>query len=121
LSYQYDDSVNLAAEKRVAVQRNLNERGSQQIAAMDKKKLRRALNLVKEERAMLHHRQIRRVGREICSDSYKRMVRRFEEVFSADLALFMMQLNAQNASGMVANLGLRLDWNGFITSSISSY
>lgn len=117
---QYDDSINLAAEKRGAVQRNLNERGSLPAAALDKKKLRRALESVKEERLMLHHRQTRRVGREVCSESYKKMVHRFEEVFSADLAVFMMQLNTHTASGMVANLGIRLDWNGFITASIAN-
>lgn len=69
---------------------------------------------------MLHHRQTRRVGREVCGESYKRMVHRFEEVFTADLAVFMMQLNTHTASGTVANLGMRLDWNGFVTASIAS-
>jgi hypothetical protein len=117
---QYDDSINLAAEKRGAVQRNLNERGSLPAAALDKKKLRRTLDSVKEERMMLHQRQTRRVGREVCSDSYKRMVQRFEEVFGADLALFMMQLNTHTATGTVANLGMRLDWNGFIAVSVAN-
>ncbi|KAG7346153.1 Spc97 / Spc98 family protein [Nitzschia inconspicua] len=116
----YDDSINLAAEKRGAVQRNLNERGSLPAAARDTKKLRRALDSTKEERLMLHQRQTRRVGREVCSESYKRMIHRFEEVFSADLALFMMQLNSHTSSGTVANLAMRLDWNGFLTATISS-
>jgi hypothetical protein len=99
----------------------LNERGSLAAAALDKKRLLRALDSVKEERMMLLHRQTRRVGREVCSESYQKMVRRFEEVFRADLALFMMQLNAHTASGMVANLALRLDWNGYVTDSIGNH
>jgi gamma-tubulin complex component 2 len=113
----YDDSFHLAAEKRGAVQRNLNQRVfSKSSTAPDKKKLRRALMSVKEERDILHQRQTRRVGREICSESYKRMIRRFEEVFSADLSAFMIQLNSHtSSSGIVANLGIRLDWNSFLS------
>jgi hypothetical protein len=94
----------------------LNDRGSLAATALDKKRLLRALDSVKEERMMLHQRQSRRVGREVCSESYKKMVRRFEEVFNADLSLFMMQLNSHTKSGMVANLALRLDWNGYVTA-----
>jgi gamma-tubulin complex component 2 len=116
----YDDSFHLAAEKRGAVQRNLNQRVfSKSSTAPDKKKLRRALISVKEERDILHQRQTRRVGREICSESYKRMIRRFEEVFSADLSAFMIQLNSHTSSGIVANLGIRLDWNSFLSNSIA--
>ena len=116
----YDDSFHLAAEKRGAVQRNLNQRVfSKSSTAPDKKKLRRALMSVKEERDILHQRQTRRVGREICSESYKRMIRRFEEVFSADLSAFMIQLNSHTSSGIVANLGIRLDWNSFLSNSIA--
>jgi hypothetical protein len=97
------------------VQRNLNERGTLQTAALDKKKLRKVLAAVKEERETIHQRQTRRVGREVCSESYKRMICRFEEVFTADLKNFMRELNTYTASGMVANLGNRLDFNGFIS------
>jgi hypothetical protein len=100
------------------VQRNLNERVASQSIAKDKKKLRRSLLLVKEERDILQQRQTRRVGREICSESYKRMICRFEEVFSADLSAFMMQLNSHTSSGIVANLGIRLDWNGYVTKKM---
>lgn len=74
---------------------------------------------VKEERDILQQRQTRRVGREICSESYKRMIIRFEEVFSVDLLAFMTQLNNHTPSGIVTNLGMRLDWNGFLTTSIA--
>jgi len=115
----HDDSFNVAVEKRDAVQRNLNERLSSQPMARDKNKLRGALMSVKEERDILLQRQTRRVGREICGESYKRMIHRFEEVFSADLSAFMIQLNSHTFSGIVANLGIRLDWNGFVTNSMA--
>merc|ERR1711865_88674 len=98
----YDDSINLAAEKRGAVQRILNDRRFAHSSAPDKKKLRRALMSLKEERDILQQRQTRRVGREICSDSYKRMIRRFEEVFNTDLSAFMIQLNTQTTSEIIA-------------------
>ena len=88
--------------------------------ARDQNKLRRALVSVKEERAILLQRQTRRVGREICSDSYKKMVRRFDEVFSTDLSAFVVQLrNSRAGSGTVANLGMRLDWNGFVSRGVA--
>lgn len=101
------------------MQRNLNERITSKPIARDKKKVRRSLLLVKEERDILLQRQTRRVGREICSESYKRMIGRFEEVFSADLSVFMRQLNNHTSSGIVTNLGMRLDWNGFVTNKMS--
>eukprot|EP00536_Pseudo-nitzschia_multiseries_P002307 jgi/Psemu1/183312/e_gw1.30.220.1 len=115
----HDDSFNIAVEKRDAVQRNLNERLSSQPMPRDRNKWRRALMSVKEERDILLQRQTRRVGREICSESYKKMIRRFEEVFSADLSAFMIELNSHTFSGIVANLGIRLDWNGFVTNTMT--
>mmetsp|Transcript_53743 Transcript_53743/g.60077 ORF Transcript_53743/g.60077 Transcript_53743/m.60077 type:complete len:203 (-) Transcript_53743:235-843(-) len=116
----YDDSINLAAEKRGAVQRNLNERASLlSSTAPDKKKIRRTLMSMKEERDILRQRQTRRVGREICSESYKRMIRRFEEVFNADLSAFMIQLNTQTTSEIIAKIGKRLDWNSFLSNRYS--
>lgn len=86
---------------------------------MDKKRLGRALSSLMEERQTVHERQTRRVGREVASVSYKRMVERFDEVFNADLADFMIQLNSHTATGIVANLGIRLDYNGYVTSTIA--
>ena len=114
---QYDDGENIAAQKRVAIQRNLNERDASQKA--DKKALRRAILSTREERNALLQRQTRRVGREVSSESYRRMVSRFEEVFNADLSDFMIQLNSHTATGVMANLGIRLDYNGFVTASIA--
>ena len=115
---QYDDGDNIAAQKRGTIHRNLNERGASQIA-LDKKALRRALITAREERDGVIMRQTRRVGREVSSESYKRMVSRFDEVFNADLADFMIQLNSHTATGVMANLGIRLDYNGYVTASIA--
>lgn len=82
--------------------------------------MRRAIKSTMKERGALNQRQTRRVGREIISESYKRMVQRFDEVFSADLKDFMMHLNSHTASGLVANLGIRLDYNGYVTASLQN-
>ena len=113
---QHDDGDRNAAEKRVAVQRNLNERSAGR--PVNKEALRKTLVANKEKREGQIIHQTQRVGREIASDSYKRMVTRFDEVFNADLADFMVHLNSHTATGIMANLGIRLDYNGYITSSI---
>eukprot|EP00980_Cylindrotheca_fusiformis_P011700 scaffold2783_cov129-Cylindrotheca_fusiformis.AAC.1 len=116
----YDDSTILATEKRVAVQRNLNERDFGKSTGK-KKTIRGALMSTRQEREALIRRQTRRVGREVISDSYQNMVKRFDEVFTADLFDVMMQLNAHTSSGLVANLGVRLDYNGFVTATIRAF
>jgi len=97
----------------------LNERGLTQ-TQQDKRALRKAFASAREERQTVQQRQTRRVGREVQSESYQRMVRRFEEVFNHDLANFMRQLNANTTSGVVANLGIRLDYNGYVTATIAN-
>lgn len=100
------------------VQRNLNERGTSQ-SQLDKRALRKAFASAKEERQTVQNRQTRRVGREVQSESYQRMVQRFDEVFTENLAHFMRELNTHTTSGIVANLGIRLDYNGYVTATIS--
>ena len=102
------------------MQRNLNDRGSSR-PAVDKKALRRSLASSREERESHLNRQTRRVGREVSSESYMRMVARFEEVFIADLSDFMSLLNSHTATGTMANLGSRLsDYNGSLAAPMSS-
>lgn len=86
---------------------------------MDKRALRRALVSTKEERHTIYNRQTRRVGREVSSESYQRMIQRFDAVFNEDLADFITQLNSHATSGIVANLAIRLDYNGFVTASMA--
>ena len=102
------------------MQRKINERIASQSIPRDKKKLQKSLLLVKEERDILLQRQTRRVGREICSESYMRMISRFEEVFGADLSAFLIHLNNHTSSSVVTNLGIRLDWNGYVTKKVSN-
>lgn len=62
--------------------------------------------------------QATRVERELSNESYKRMIARFDEVFSENLADFMKQLlSASNEEhhSQKANLCIRLDYNGFVT------
>ncbi|CAJ1966715.1 unnamed protein product [Cylindrotheca closterium] len=113
----YDDSSILAAEKQLTVQRNLNERRITP-GRGKKKTIHMELMSTKKERQALNDRQTRRVGREVISESFQRMVGRFGEVFNADLSDFMKELNQYTASGLVANLGVRLDYNGYVTSTI---
>lgn len=106
-------------EKRGIVQRNLNDRGTSS-KTLAEKQLNRTLAALRDEREAVHQRQTRRVGREICSESYRRMIQRFDEVFTADLSIFMVQLNTHTSSSTVANLGIRLDYNGFVGKSIAT-
>ena len=52
---------------------------------------------------------------ELNTDSYKRMISRFSQVFNNNLTDFMTQLRD---SGECANLLSRLDFNGFVSSSL---
>ena len=90
---------------------------------MDKKVLREAMNSFKQDRQHRLKKQRRRVGRELSSESYRKMVVRFDEVFSAYLSEFMTQLNSGGGGTLYhaahkTNLCIRLDYNGFLSSSI---
>ena len=97
--------------ERIDEIRNDKERQAQEFESI-------ASRVLKSQSSELNERQTRRVGREVISESYQRMVQRFGEVFNADVSDFMKELNRHTASGLVANLGVRLDYNGFVTSSI---
>jgi hypothetical protein len=119
---QHDESTHIAAERRNAIQRSLNDRGGAGRGPVDKKDLREAIHAFKQERHARVKKQKRRVGRELSSESYRRMVARFEEVFSAYLSEFMLQLNSDAGGAMYgshkSNLCIRLDFNRFLSSSI---
>jgi gamma-tubulin complex component 2 len=65
-------------------------------------------------------RQSARIEREVCGEPYQRMITRFEEVFTKNLKDFMIQIN--NSDDIYhthkVNLCIRLDYNGYITSSL---
>mmetsp|Transcript_27218 Transcript_27218/g.76488 ORF Transcript_27218/g.76488 Transcript_27218/m.76488 type:complete len:118 (+) Transcript_27218:2-355(+) len=111
---QIEENLDLAAEKQTTVQANLNVGA----VAKDKRLLHRNLTRRKEEAVSLCHRQSFRVEREVRSPAYQQMVRQFEEVYSNDLSHFMSQLNSHTATGVMANLGVRLDYNGYVTASM---
>lgn len=118
----HDESSHIAAERRKAIQRTLNDRGSGgSKAPVDKAAVRDAIHSFKQDRETRLKKQKRRVGRELSSESYRRMVGRFEEVFSAYLSEFMLQLNSDAGTAFQehkTNLCIRLDYNGFLSSSI---
>ena len=71
-----------------------------------------------EQRAIRMQKQAARVERELANESYKRMISRYDEVFSENLADFMKQLlSASNEEhhSQKANLCIRLDYNGYVT------
>ncbi|CAB9498982.1 tubulin complex component 2 [Seminavis robusta] len=121
----YDDSSLIAVERREAIQRSLNDRGSGGTKhPVDKSAVREALSSFKQDRQVRLKKQKRRVGRELASESYRRMVGRFEEVFSAYLSEFMTQLNGDVGTSNhthQTNLSSRLDYNGFLFSSVQNY
>jgi hypothetical protein len=97
--YESLDSVSVKREKR------MNER----IAAE------------KEQKRMQKQKQIDKLERELNSDSYRRMILRFEQVFNSNLSEFMTQLMSDSNSHAhthLANLCVRLDYNGFVTRSM---
>mmetsp|Transcript_30088 Transcript_30088/g.63820 ORF Transcript_30088/g.63820 Transcript_30088/m.63820 type:complete len:1034 (+) Transcript_30088:2-3103(+) len=62
-----------------------------------------------------------RIHRELCTETYRHMIKRFEEVFSAHLAEFMKNLNSdygQKSNAHLTNLSMQLDYNGFVSSSV---
>ena len=75
----------------------------------------------KEQKRMQKQKQIDKLERELNSDSYRRMILRFEQVFNSNLSEFMTQLMSDSNSHAhthLANLCVRLDYNGFVTRSM---
>ena len=61
------------------------------------------------------------IYQELCSETYRHMITRFDEVFSAHLSEFMKNLNSdfgQKSNAHLANLSMQLDYNGFLSASI---
>jgi len=98
----------------------LNDRGGGgSKEPVDKTALREAMHSFKQDRQTRLKKQKRRVGRELSSESYRRMVSRFDEVYSAYLSEFMLQLNGDLGTQHQShkrNLVVRLDYNGFMSS-----
>lgn len=87
-----------------------------------KKKIREAIEAEKEERRRRKQKQVDRLHHELNTESYKRMITRFEQVFNLNLREFMSQLMSDSDGRYhthLSNLCTRLDYNGYLTSSMN--
>jgi len=74
-----------------------------------------------EERKLRKQNQIDQLQHKLNTESYKRMISRFQQVFDSNLSEFMTQLISDNDGRYhthLSNLCIRLDFNGFVTKSM---
>lgn len=84
-------------------------------------KMKERMEAQKNERLLQKQKQVDKLERELKSDSYKRMIARFEQVFNSNLSEFMQQLMSDSTSHAhthLANLCVRLDYNGYVSYSM---
>jgi gamma-tubulin complex component 2 len=116
-----EDRDAVATEKQKVVERSLNGRDRVGVSNSEKR-LRHTLEEARRERAERVNRQTLRVKREVANESYRRMIVRFEEVFSEHLKEFMVRLSSADDSyptnAQLANLCVRLDYNGYVSKII---
>ena len=109
----------MATEERQRRQQSIFE--SIDDTSVNKKKMRHALLAAQEQRRARKKKQIDRLQRELNTESYKKMIVRFEQVFNTHLSEFMSQLMSDSDGGYhshLSNLCIRLDFNGYVTSSM---
>jgi hypothetical protein len=82
--------------------------------------LQETMQTARLERQHRVQRQTVRVEREVGSESYQRMIARFDEVFSENLREFMTQLTQSDDLYHThkVNLCIRLDYNGYVTAAM---
>jgi len=88
---------------------------------MRKALFRKVVAQEQEERRHRIAKQTARVERELHNESYKRMIKRYGEVFDSNLTEFMETLQSQPTGRFqshIANLCMRLDFNGFVTQKM---
>lgn len=118
LSPQNEENEVAANQKRSAIQKNLNSVGKR---SMSKTLFRKVVAQEQEERHDRISKQTARVERELDNESFKRMIKRYGEVFDSNLAEFMQILQSQPTGRFqshIANLCMRLDFNGFVTQQL---
>lgn len=84
-------------------------------------KMKERMAAQKQERLLQKQKQIDKLERELKSDSYRKMISRFEQVFNSNLSEFMTQLMSDSNSHAhthLANLCVRLDYNGYVSRSM---
>jgi gamma-tubulin complex component 2 len=115
-----DERNAVATEMQREVQHNLNSRFAKRSTKATTKQLLETINYNRDERRQRVQRQSARVEREVSAEPYRRMVTRFEEVFTKNLRDFMVQLTSSDDIFHThkVNLCIRLDYNGYITSSL---
>jgi len=88
---------------------------------VSKKKKKKEADLLESQtkRKQRNQDQIDRLRRELTTESYKKMIKRFEQVFNSNLTEFMTLL-AKNSDGHynshLFNLCIQLDYNGHLSS-----
>jgi gamma-tubulin complex component 2 len=89
-----------------ASQRPTGKRGDRQ----------KAMRAEREEREARQRKQAGIIERELKNETYKRMIKRHEEVFQDNLDDFMGKLKSSfDHHAQITNLCIRLDYNGFIS------
>ena len=111
----------VAIEKQKEVQHDFYSRLTKRtFAKASIKHLQENFRRNRNDRSDRVQRQSARIEREVCGEPFRRMITRFEEVFSRNLKDFMIQIN--NSDDIYhthkVNLCIRLDYNGYITSSL---
>ena len=88
------------------------------------KKIREKVLAAQEQRQVQKQKQTERLKRELNTESYKRMISRFEQVFNLNLSDFMKQLRQSESSNQyhthLSNLCMRLDYNGYVTRTMDN-
>jgi len=81
----------------------------------------KALQEAREKRLARKQKQIDRLQKELQTENYQHMVEKFEEVFNTHLSEFMSLLISDSDGRYhthLANLCVRLDYNGYVTRSM---
>jgi len=110
----------IATESRQKRNRRMFE-SVDSVSVKREKRMNERISADKEQKRMQKQKQIDKLHRELNSDSYKRMIMRFEQVFNSNLSEFMKQLMSDSNSHAhkhLTNLCVRLDYNGFVTRSM---
>ncbi len=85
--------------------------------------MKESIKSAQDQRRLQKKQQVEKLYRELNTESYKKMITRFEQVFNSNLSEFMTQLKSDSDSHAhthLANLAVRLDYNGYVTKSMGS-
>ena len=86
-------------------------------------RIRKEIESAQQQRQSRKQSQIDRLQRELNTESYRRMINRFEQVFHSNLSEFVSQLKSDSDGryhSHLENLCIRLDYNGYVSRSMKS-